>query len=183
MSLGISVLWSSSSCSGMHPELRTDALVGYKEQTPGSYGDTEAGLASVDWLPGLEQTWGKRMIWGWLEAYVTKECKFRPHVVYQMLIKAVILFVIKPRRLGNVSNNCLIHVSIRPWRSSVLNTLHRDWVLTNACWQAKLTEVEVPEKFTVGIDNCQVGQPHLVMVVTVSFLVTGLPQSPHFSAS
>lgn len=48
----------------------------------------------------------------------------------------------------------------------------------NACRQAELTEVEVPRRFTTGVDNCQVGQSHLVVVVTVSSLVTGVPPVP-----
>lgn len=90
------------------------------------------------------------MVWGWLEAYVTKGCRFRFHVAYQVLIKAAILFAIKSRCLGNISNDCLIRVSIRPWPSLVLNAPHMDWVLMNACrqrwspWEALSGDWQLP---------------------------------------
>lgn len=34
---------------------------------------------------------------------------------------------------------------------------------------------EVSERFKAGMDNCQMGQPHLALVATVSALVTGVP--------
>lgn len=76
---------------------------------------------------------------------MTKECRFRSHAVYQVLIKDVRTLVRKPRRLGKVSNNCfLCH---EPQTMTVFGTQYStQGPGVDECLLTELTEVEVPQE-------------------------------------
>lgn len=156
------------------PRLGTDALGGCEEQIPGSCEDIEAGLLPVDWLHGQRQRWGQWMVWGWLETCMTKECRFRSHAVYQVLIKAVRTLVRKPRCLGKVSNNCFLRHE--PQTMTVFGTQY-------STQGPGVDECLLTDRAHRGRSPPRGSQPGLttarwLMVVTISSSVTEVPPVP-----